>query len=99
MGSHAARPSVNRQGRGRSRKTQDEAGATLETPVVQEAPQASPNESADACAAEETALMEAASAIVVADQAAVTTAEAEEALTPRATGELAFPSTMRGGNP
>ena len=99
MGSHAARPSVNRQGRGRSRKTQDEAGATPETPVVQEAPQASPNESADACAAEETALMEAASAIVVADQAAVTTAEAEEALTPRATGELAFPSTIEEETP
>ena len=99
MGSHAARPSVNRQGRGRSRKSQDEAGATPETPVVQEAPQASPNESADACAAEETALMEAASAIVVADQAAVTTAEAEEALTPRATGELAFPSTIEEETP
>lgn len=99
MGSHAARPSVNRQGRGRSRKTQDEAGATPETPVVQEAPQASPNESADACAAEETALMEAASAIVVADQAAVTTAEAEEALAPRATGELAFPSTIEEETP
>lgn len=99
MGSHAARPSVNRQGRGRSRKTQDEAGATPETPVVQEAPQASLNESADACAAEETALMEAASAIVVADQAAVTTAEAEEALTPRATGELAFPSTIEEETP
>lgn len=98
-GSHAARPSVNRQGRGRSRKSQDEAGATPETPVVQEAPQASPNESADACAAEETALMEAASAIVVADQAAVTTAEAEEALTPRATGELAFPSTIEEETP
>lgn len=38
MGSHAARPSVNRQGRGRSRKTQEEAGTTPETPVVQEAP-------------------------------------------------------------
>lgn len=99
MGSHAARPSVNRQGRGRSRKTQDEAGATPETPVVQEAPQASLNESADACAAEETALMEAASAIVVADQAAVTTAEAEEALTPRAIGELAFPSTIEEETP
>lgn len=99
MGSHAARPSVNRQGRGRSRKTQEEAGATPETPVVQEAPQASPNESADACAAEETALMEAASAIVVADQAAITIAETEEALAPRATGELAFPSTIEEETP
>ena len=82
MGSHAARPSVNRQGRGRSRKTQEEAGATPETPVVQEA-----------------ALMEAASAIVVADQAAITIAETEEALAPRATGELAFPSTIEEETP
>ncbi len=88
MGSHAARPSVNRQKRARNRNVQEEAGATPE------APEASPNEPADACAAEETALMEAASAIVVADQAAVTTAEAEEALAPRATGELAFPATI-----
>ena len=97
MGSHAARPSVNRQKRGRNRSAQEEAAATPETPEAPEVPetlQASPNESADACAAEEAALMEAASAIVVADQAAVTTAEAEEALTPRATGELAFPSTI-----
>lgn len=43
--------------------------------------------------------MEAASAIVVADQAAVTTAEAEEALAPRATGELAFPSTIEEETP
>ena len=99
MGSHAARPSVNRQGRGRSRKTQEEAGATPETPVVQEAAQASLNEAADACAAEETALMEAASAIVVADQAAITIAETEEALAPRATGELAFPSTIEEETP
>ena len=82
MGSHAARPSVNRRGRGRSRKTQEEAGATPETPVVQEA-----------------ALMEAASAIVVADQAAITIAETEEALAPRATGELAFPSTIEEETP
>lgn len=88
MGSHAARPSVNRQKRARNRNVQEEAGATPE------APEASPNEPADACAAKETALMEAASAIVVADQAAVTTAEAEEALAPRATGELAFPATI-----
>ena len=85
MGSHAARPSVNRQKRARNRNVQEEAGATPE------APEASPNEPADACAAEETALMEAASAIVVADQAAVTTAEAEEALAPRATGESRSP--------
>lgn len=88
MGSHAARPSVNRQKRARNRNVQEEAGATPE------APEASPNEPADACAAEETALMEAASAIVVADQAAVTTAEAEEALAPRATGELAVPAAI-----
>lgn len=43
--------------------------------------------------------MEAASAIVVADQAAITIAEAEEALTPRATGELAFPSTIEEETP
>lgn len=94
MGSHAARPSVNRQKRSRNRSAQEEALETLETPEAAEAPEASPNEPADACAAEETALMEAASAIVVADQAAVTTAEAEEALAPRATGELAFPATI-----
>ncbi|WP_451916895.1 PASTA domain-containing protein [Adlercreutzia rubneri] len=94
MGSHAARPSVNRQKRSRNRSAQEEAPETLETPEAAEAPEASPNEPADACAAEETALMEAASAIVVADQAAVTTAEAEEALAPRATGELAFPATI-----
>nr|WP_302808054.1 PASTA domain-containing protein [uncultured Adlercreutzia sp.] len=88
MGSHAARPSVNRQKRARNRNVQEEAGATPE------APEASPNEPADACAAEETALMEAASAIVVADQATVTTAEAEEALAPRATGELAVPAAI-----
>lgn len=88
MGSHAARPSVNRQKRSRNRNVQEEAGATPE------APEASPNEPADACAAEETALMEAASAIVVADQATVTTAEAEEALAPRATGELAVPAAI-----
>ena len=88
MGSHAARPSVNRQKRARNRNVQEEAGATPE------APEASPDEPADVRATEETALMEAASAIVVADQAAVTTAEAEEALAPRATGELAFPATI-----
>lgn len=99
MGSHAARPSVNRQKRGRNRSAQEEAAATPETPEVPEAPevpetlQVSPDESADTCA-EETALMEAASAIVVADQAAITIAETEEALAPRATGELAFPSTI-----
>ena len=94
MGSHAARPSVNRQKRSRNRSAQEEASETLETPEAAEVPAASFDEPADACAAEETALMEAASAIVVADQAAVTTAEAEEALAPRATGELAFPATI-----
>ena len=43
--------------------------------------------------------MEAASAIVVADQAAITIAETEEALAPRATGELAFPSTIEEETP
>lgn len=98
MGSHAARPSVNRQKRGRNRSAQEEAAATPEAPEVPETLQVSPDESADTCA-EETALMEAASAIVVADQAAVTTVEAEEALTPRATGELAFPSTIEEETP
>lgn len=94
MGSHAARPSVNRQKRGRKWNAQEEAAATPETPEVPETLQVSPDESAGACATEETALMEAASAIVVADQAAVTSAEAAEVLAPRATGELAFPSTI-----
>ena len=94
MGSHAARPSVNRQKRNRGRGVPEEASAAPENPEEPEMPASSPNEPADACAAEETALMEAASAIVVADQAAVTTAEAEEALAPRATGELAFPATI-----
>lgn len=99
MGSHAARPSVNRQKRSRNRSAQEEAPETLETPEAAEVPAASFDEPADACAAEETALMEAASAIVVADQAAVTTTEAEEALAPRATGELAFPSTIEEETP
>lgn len=43
--------------------------------------------------------MEAVSAIVVADQAAITIAETEEALAPRATGELAFPSTIEEETP
>lgn len=94
MGSHAARPSVNRQKRNRGRGVPEEASAAPENPEEPEMPASSPNEPADACAAEETALMEAVSAIVVADQAAVTTAEAEEALAPRATGELAFPATI-----
>lgn len=99
MGSHAARPSVNRQKRSRNRSAQEEAPETLETPEAAEVPAASFDEPADACAAEETALMEAASAIVVADQAAVTTTETEEALAPRATGELAFPSTIEEETP
>lgn len=99
MGSHAARPSVNRQKRGRNRSAQEEAPETLETPEAAEVPAASFDEPADACAAEETALMEAASAIVVADQATVTTAEAEEALAPRATGELASSSTIEEETP
>lgn len=94
MGSHAARPSVNRQKRNRGRGVPEEASAAPENPEEPEMPASSPTEPADACAAEETALMEAVSAIVVADQAAVTTAEAEEALAPRATGELAFPATI-----
>lgn len=94
MGSHAARPSVNRQKRNRGRGVPEEASAAPENPEEPEMPASSPDEPADVRAAEETALMEAASAIVVADQAAVTTAEAEEALAPRATGELAFPATI-----
>lgn len=97
MGSHAARPSVNRQKRSRNRSAQEEAPETLEIPEAPEAPEvpaAALDETSDACAPEETVLMEAASAIVVADQAAVTTAEAAETLAPRATGELAFPSTI-----
>lgn len=99
MGSHAARPSVNRQKRNRGRGVPEEAPAAPENPEEPEMPASSPDEPADVRAAEETALMEAASAIVVADQAAVTTAEAEEALTPRATGELAFPSTIEEETP
>ena len=99
MGSHAARPSVNRQKRNRGRGVPEEASAAPENPEEPEMPASSPDEPADACAAEETALMEAASAIVVADQATVTTAEAEEALAPRATGELAFPSTIEEETP
>lgn len=94
MGSHAARPSVNRQKRNRGRGVPEEASAAPENPEEPEMPASSPDEPADVRATEETALMEAASAIVVADQAAVTTAEAEEALAPRATGELAFPATI-----
>lgn len=94
MGSHAARPSVNRQKRNRGRGVPEEASAAPENPEEPEMPASSPDEPADVRATEETALMEAASAIVVADQAAVTAAEAEEALAPRATGELAFPATI-----
>lgn len=94
MGSHAARPSVNRQKRNRGRGVPEEASAAPENPEEPEMPASSPDEPADVRATEETALMEAASAIVVTDQAAVTTAEAEEALAPRATGELAFPATI-----
>ncbi len=99
MGSHAARPSVNRQKRNRGRGVPEEASAAPENPEEPEMPASSPDEPADVRATEETALMEAASAIVVADQAAVTTAEAEEALAPRATGELAFPSTIEEETP
>lgn len=94
MGSHAARPSVNRQKRNRGRGVPEEASAAPENPEEPEMPASSPDEPADVRATEETALMEAASAIVVADQATVTTAEAEEALAPRATGELAVPATI-----
>lgn len=90
MGSHAARPSVNRQGRGRSRKAQEEPIEALEP---SEASSISPDEAAEAPASAQTALVEAASAIVVADQSAVTTNEAEGALAPRATGELVVPQT------
>ena len=94
MGSHAARPSVNRQKRNRGRGVPEEASAAPENPEEPEMPASSPDEPADVRATEETALMEAASAIVVADQATVTTAEAEEALAPRATGELAVPAAI-----
>lgn len=94
MGSHVARPSVNRQKRNRGRGVPEEASAAPENPEEPEMPASSPDEPADVRATEETALMEAASAIVVADQAAVTTAEAEEALAPRATGELAVPAAI-----
>lgn len=94
MGSHAARPSVNRQKRNRGRGVPEEAAAAPENPEEPEMPASSPDEPADVRATEETALMEAASAIVVADQATVTTAEAEEALAPRATGELAVPAAI-----
>lgn len=94
MGSHAARPSVNRQKRNRGRGVPEEASAAPENPEEPEMPASSPDEPADVRATEETALMEAASAIVGADQATVTTAEAEEALAPRATGELAVPAAI-----
>ena len=94
MGSHAARPSVNRQKRNRGRGVPEEASAASENPEVPETQVPSPDETADVRATEETALMEAASAIVVADQAAVTTAEAEEGLAPLTTGELAVPAAI-----
>ena len=73
-------------------------GGPRESGRARDAGKSSPDEPADVRATEETALMEAASAIVVADQAAVTTAEAEEALAPRATGELAVPAAIERGD-
>lgn len=82
MGSHAARPSVNRQGRGRTRRDQDEGA-----PEVPEMPTESTDEVLGIESAE-TVLTEAASATVAADQLSVTADEAEMTLAPRATGEL-----------